>query len=234
MSLPVLSERLRLPLAAGVRLSDRVRPTYAVWEITLRCDLACRHCGSRAGRARPAELTTTEALDLVTQMAELGVDEATIIGGEAYLRDDWHVLARALSDAGIRCSMTTGGRNLTAERVQQAKDAGIETVSVSIDGLERTHDHLRAFAGSHAATLRALDHLQAAGLPRSVNTQLCGVNLREIEALFELIAAREIHSWQVQITVAMGRAADHPNPQMPRAALLPLGHLCQLSAVSAD
>jgi radical SAM protein with 4Fe4S-binding SPASM domain len=213
MRLPVVSEprpRVRLPLAPSVRASDAVRPEYAVWEITLRCDLACRHCGSRAGRARTDELSTTEALDLVAQMAELGVQEATIIGGEAYLRDDWHVIARAMTDAGILCTMTTGGRNLTAERVRQAKDAGIASVSVSIDGLEHTHDHLRALAGSHAATLRALDHLQAAGLPRSVNTQLCGINLREIEPLLELIAAREIHSWQIQITVAMGRAADHP------------------------
>ncbi|NJK32462.1 MAG: SPASM domain-containing protein, partial [Deltaproteobacteria bacterium] len=81
---------------------------------------------------------------------------------------------------------------------------------VSIDGLADTHDHLRALHGSHAAALRALENLQAADLPRSVNTQLCGINLREIEALLELIAAFEIHSWQIQITVAMGRAADHP------------------------
>ena len=40
--------------------------------MTLACDLACRHCGSRAGRARPDELTTAEALNLVDQMADLG------------------------------------------------------------------------------------------------------------------------------------------------------------------
>ena len=35
----------------------------------------------------PDELTTEEAIDLVKQMAELGVKEVTLIGGEAYLRD---------------------------------------------------------------------------------------------------------------------------------------------------
>jgi radical SAM protein with 4Fe4S-binding SPASM domain len=83
-------------------------------------------------------------------------------------------------------------------------------VSVSIDGLAATHDHLRALDGSHAAALRALGHLRDAELPRSVNTQLNGYNLGDIEALLERIAAYEIHSWQIQITVAMGRAADHP------------------------
>jgi MoaA/NifB/PqqE/SkfB family radical SAM enzyme len=108
--------RKRLPLAETARPSDAVRPIYAVWEITLRCDLACRHCGSRAGRARPDELTTEEALDLVAQMAEMGVREITVIGGEAYLRDDWTRIVAAIVDAGMECGMTTGGRGIARER----------------------------------------------------------------------------------------------------------------------
>src|SRR5712671_4515982 len=58
--------RRHLPLAPASRPRDRqARPIYAVWEITLACDLACRHCGSRAGRARPDELSTEACLDLV-------------------------------------------------------------------------------------------------------------------------------------------------------------------------
>src|SRR5215207_8579766 len=71
--------RRHLPLAEHARPIDhKYRPIYAVWEITLACDLACRHCGSRAGRARPDELTTAEALDLVDQLAVLGVKEVTL------------------------------------------------------------------------------------------------------------------------------------------------------------
>jgi hypothetical protein len=40
-----------LPLASRTRPIDlAARPNYAVWELTLACDLSCRHCGSRAGR----------------------------------------------------------------------------------------------------------------------------------------------------------------------------------------
>ena len=45
------------------------RKSYAVWEITLACNLACGHCGSRAGDARENELSTDEAVDLVRQLA---------------------------------------------------------------------------------------------------------------------------------------------------------------------
>src|SRR5690349_22589824 len=114
--------RRDLRLADEVRAIDReARPILAVWEITLACDLACRHCGSRAGRARPDELTTAEALDLIAQMADLGVLELTLIGGEAYLRDDFTQLVRASRDAGMTTTITTGGRGLTAELARASK-----------------------------------------------------------------------------------------------------------------
>jgi len=122
-----------LPLAPEARAADRKwRPIYAVWETTLKCDLACRHCGSRAGRERPDELDTAECLDLVRQMAELGVLEVTVIGGEAYLRPDWLEIIAAIRSAGMQCSMTTGGRGLTLERATAAAKAGLQGASVSI------------------------------------------------------------------------------------------------------
>src|SRR6516165_6986759 len=85
----------RLPLAERVRDVDRAwRPVYAVWEVTLRCDLTCRHCSSRAGHARDDELTREQALDVIAQMADLGLGEVTLIGGEVYLRRDWLDLVR--------------------------------------------------------------------------------------------------------------------------------------------
>lgn len=201
----------RLALADAAREVDRKhRPIYCVWEITLQCDLACRHCGSRAGRARPDELSTAEALDLVDQMADLGVMEITIIGGEAYLREDWAEIARRIVARGMTCTMTTGGRGLDEARARAVRDAGITHVSVSVDGLEATHDMLRGVSGSHAAALRALAHLQAAGVPVTANTQIGRKNLGELDALFDLLSERGIRQWQVQLTAAMGRAADEP------------------------
>ncbi len=200
-----------LPLAAEVRAIDRRwQPIYAVWETTLQCDLACRHCGSRAGRARPDELTTAEALDLVVQMADLGVKEVTLIGGEAYLRDDWTAIVRAVREAGMACSITTGGRGLGPERAREAREAGLQGASVSIDGLRATHDALRAVAGSFDSAFDALASLREAGVRVSVNTQIGRQSLREIPELFELLVAAGMRAWQVQLTVAMGRAADEP------------------------
>jgi len=202
----------RLPLADSARDRDkRWRPRYAVWEITLQCDLACRHCGSRAGRTRPDELDTKEALEMVRQMAELGVMEVTLIGGEAYLRDDWVEIAAAVRAHGMQCTMTTGGRGLTKERVDAAKKAGIQSISVSVDGLEKTHDMLRGVRGSYENAIAALGYVRDSGIQVTANTQIGRASLRDFEPLFEVLADVGIKWWQIQLTVAMGRAADEPH-----------------------
>lgn len=191
-------------------MADAVRPIYAVWEITLACDLACRHCGSRAGRARPDELSTEQCLDLVRQMAELGVREVTLIGGEAYLREDWLEIVRAIRSHGMTPTMTSGGRGIDASLARTAQAAGLAGVSISLDGLEATHDRLRGVAGSHARALAALTHLRDAGIPVTVNTQINRLSLPELPPLLEQLAAHGAHSWQCQLTVPMGRATDEP------------------------
>jgi radical SAM protein with 4Fe4S-binding SPASM domain len=210
--LPILVPAVRrLPLAAESREVDRAyRPLYAVWEITLACDMACRHCGSRAGRARPDELTTEECLDVVDQLADLGTMEVILIGGEAYLRDDFCEVIARIAARDMTPLMTTGGRGLLPDIARRAKDAGLASASVSIDGLEATHDRLRT-AGSYRAALAALDNLRDAGVKVSVNTQIHRLNVGELLSIFDVIVGKGIHSWQIQITVAMGRGADEPD-----------------------
>lgn len=187
------------------------RTIYAVWELTLRCDLGCGHCGSRAGKARPDELSTAEALDAARQMAELGVQEVTLIGGEAYLREDWDQIARRLVELGVTVSITTGGRGFSPERARRAKAAGVTSVSVSLDGLEAAHDLQRGVEGSFRSALASFDALRAAGLHVSVNTQINRLSVPDLDPLLDLIAARGAFAWQVQLTVPMGRAADRPD-----------------------
>jgi len=186
------------------------RPVYAVWELTLGCDLSCNHCSSRAGRARPEELSTAEALALVEQLADLGVQEVTLIGGEAYLRADWLDIIRAIRARGLRCTLVTGGRGLDPARVAQAKQAGLQGVSVSIDGLEASHDALRGVRGSFASAFAALAAVKASGMQATANTQVGRPNLKDIPALYDKLLEAGIAAWQAQVTVAMGRAADHP------------------------
>ena len=215
--------RRNLPLAEAARPVDlQHRPIYAVWELTLACDLACRHCGSRAGKERPDELSTSEALDLVSQMADLGVKEVTLIGGEAYLRDDWLEILRAIRGRGMDVTMTSGGRGLTPERIAEAHDAGLMGASISLDGDEATHDRLRGVIGSYRAAVLAMATMRARKMRVACNSQINRLSVPHLGGILERIGELGIHSWQIQLTVPMGRAADEPDVLLQPYDLLEL------------
>lgn len=184
---------------------------YVVWELTLACDQRCVHCGSRADEARANELDTTKAIEVVSQLAAMGTREVVLIGGEAYLHPGFLEVIEALAAAGIRPSLTTGGRSVTPALAADMKRAGLAGASVSIDGIGRTHDQIRATVGGFDAATAALDAMRAAGLDVFVNTNFNRVNRDEVEAIYEHAKAHGAGSWQVQITTPLGRAADRPD-----------------------
>lgn len=192
-------------------VSEPHHPRYVVWELTLACDQHCTHCGSRAGDARAHELSTAEALDVVAQLAAMGAREVVLIGGEAYLHPGYLDVARALTAAGVRACMTTGGRSLDDDMARAMAGAGFALVSVSVDGIGATHDLLRAGKGSFAAAVDALRALRRAGIAIAANTNVNRVNRGELEALYEQLRDEGITAWQVQLTVPLGRGADRPD-----------------------
>ncbi|EJL25068.1 Y-X(10)-GDL-associated radical SAM protein [Caulobacter sp. AP07] len=185
-------------------------PVHVVWEVTLACNLKCQHCGSRAGRPRSDELNTAEALELVDHLAALGTRELTLIGGEAYLRKDWIELIRRSRDHGIRTAIQTGARNLTDKRLDEAAEAGLQGVGVSIDGLPDLHDRVRGVPGSYDQAIDALRRAKARGMAVSVNTQIGAETAEHLPELMDRIIEAGATHWQIQLTVAMGNAVDNP------------------------
>ena len=189
---------------------ENPHPLYVVWEITLQCDLACKHCGSRAGAKRPDELTTAECFDMARQMAEMGVREVTLIGGEAYLRRDWHEIAAELTRLGMVVSITTGGLGMSQQLIKTAEASGVKSISVSIDGLEETHDAQRGVKGSWKAAVKASQQIAESGMRVTTNSQINMLSMPELVAMADLLHEIGSIGWQLQLTVAMGRAADRP------------------------
>jgi len=195
--------------SAAAAAMSTARRTYAVWELTLACNLACGHCGSRAGQARPAELTTAQALDVVAQLDQAGVDEVTLIGGEAFLRRDWLTIAAEITRRGMACTVTTGGFRMSQAMAQGLRAAGVEQCSVSVDGMTETHDELRGRRGSWRSCFVTMERLRAAGVAATCNTQINRLTAPELPELYLALRAAGVVAWQWQLTVPMGNAADN-------------------------
>ena len=185
----------------------RYKLRSCVWEITLACCFSCRYCGSKAGRPRENELTSEECFSLADQLAQLGCQRVSLIGGEVFMRPDWAQIINRLTDNGIRTAVITNGFLFGQEHIKALISSGIESVSVSVDGMRALHDRYR-MEGSFDRAMRAIDTLREAGVPVSVITTLNAENTADLEKLYGALVDKDIAAWQLQACSPMGNAAS--------------------------
>ncbi|MBI5487372.1 MAG: radical SAM protein [Deltaproteobacteria bacterium] len=184
-------------------------PRQGVWEITLACNMRCRHCGSHAGRPRDDELSTDEALRALGELAAAGCERLVLSGGEPLVRRDWPRLVEEGARLGIGMKMITNGWCLDDAVARTAKDAGLAAVGISLDGLEESHDFVRRAAGAYRHALDAIRTARAAGIPVAVVTHINRRSLPELDAMHSLLSAEGIYAWQVQLGNPAGELALH-------------------------
>ena len=113
------------------------------------------------------------------------------------------------------------------------REAGVQQVSVSLDGRQESHDFQRGRPGSWAAAFQALEHLRSAGIPITCNTQINRLSAPQLPLLYKDIRNAGCRAWQWQLTVPMGRAADHPELLLQPSELLDLFSLLAELAYAA-
>jgi len=180
-------------------------PHFCIWELTLRCNARCLHCGSAAGSARKNELSTEEALELISQLSDAGVRSITFSGGEPLLRNDWPILARAAAGRGIRIELISNGL-LAAELADAIADAGFSGVTFSVDGTPDTHDRLRGKKGALAQLMKGAAALKQRGVKVGAATQINRQNERELSDIHQALREANFDGWQLQLTMPMGMA----------------------------
>jgi cyclic pyranopterin phosphate synthase len=110
--------------------------------VTDKCNFRCRYCMPAEGLewlGRDEVLTFEEIARIVGLLAEMGVDEVRLTGGEPLVRRDLPVLVEMLARIpGVRdLSLTTNG--ILLDRLSgPLVDAGLRRINVSLDSLSHT------------------------------------------------------------------------------------------------
>jgi radical SAM protein with 4Fe4S-binding SPASM domain len=198
-------------------------PCVIGWELTLACNLRCRHCASAAGLPRRGELSLEEALALCDQFPPLAVQEVDFTGGEPLLRPDWWRIAAKVAELGITTRIVTNGLPLVPGTVARLREVGISTVGISLDGLEATHDDIRGLPGLWRRVLTGIERALDGGVDVGVITAVNARNLSELPALLELLQSMGVKHWQLQPNLPRGRSGEAPDLQLSERDYLELG-----------
>ncbi len=184
-------------------------PEHCVWELTLKCNMNCLHCGSRAGHERENELSREEAMDAADELIELGCKHLSFIGGEVFLYAGWEKIARKLTDSNLSVNVITNGYLFGDKQVEEVRYAGLLNVALSIDGMEENHNKIRHNSRYFARLTQTMDRLNKEDIPIGVNTTLLNSNVFDLEDQYNFFLDKNVKIWQLQLANPMGNLRDH-------------------------
>ncbi len=183
-------------------------PPVVVWNVTQRCNLHCMHCyASAQDRPYPDELTTTEGLALLEDLAGFGVPVVLFSGGEPLMRPDLFTLMRRAGELGMRSVLSTNGTRIGADEAATLREVGVSYVGVSLDGMERTHDRVRGAKGAFTGALAGIKACQAAGLRVGLRVTVHRSNVAEVPDLLQLMTEEGIDRLCLYHLAYAGRGA---------------------------
>ncbi|UCF49091.1 MAG: radical SAM protein [Thermoplasmatales archaeon] len=180
-------------------------PDITVWELTLKCNLKCLHCGSSAGFKRTNELTTKQALQLCHDLSDLGFKGIALMGGELFLRKDWEVISKEIKDLGIILSIITNGYFSPDKIIRQLNSIEPECVMVGLDGSSaEIQDKIRNVDGAFNKIMNFIHAAKEANLPIGIITTVHKMNFADLPNIKNIIVNKQI-GWQIQEATPIGR-----------------------------
>ncbi|MBN2473753.1 MAG: TIGR04053 family radical SAM/SPASM domain-containing protein [Pirellulales bacterium] len=209
-----MPEKTAAPMRHGdYRQEDFGRnPLMFYYEVTLACDLVCKHCRASAQeQPHPEELATEQSKALIDQVATFPRRPMMVMtGGDPLKRADLCALIRHAVGRGLQVALTPSATPLaTREAFERVRQAGIRRLGISLDGAdEEVHDGLRGLEGSFQRTLKMLDDAKDLQMAVQVNTSITQRNVHQLDAIAELLAGRQIAMWSVFLLVPVGRGLE--------------------------
>lgn len=189
------------------------------WECTLRCNLACKHCGSDCHVSSDSkELSKEEFLSIIDSITP-HVDPHKVLiiftGGEALLRPDLPEIGRELYQREYPWGIVTNGMLLDEERLAMLLKSGLHTLTISLDGFEEAHNYLRRHPQSYTCAERAV-HLmaQTSTVNWDVVTCVNPMNFSTLSTFRDHLINIGLKQWRLFTIFPVGRAAQDPNLQL--------------------
>jgi radical SAM protein with 4Fe4S-binding SPASM domain len=180
-------------------------PYAALFEITLKCNMRCLHCGSSAGTQRVKELSTDDWIRIIREFSKLGCESITLLGGEPFVNHDWFEISKEIKDHKMNLTIISNGLMIDDETISHLRELDPYAIAISLDGgSPEIHDNIRQVKGSFEKATKAISMLRDADINTSVITTLSKLNFKELPQIRSLLLNKNI-AWQIQIACPVGR-----------------------------
>ena len=185
---------------------------YLFFELTDCCNLNCMHCGSKCTSSNRNYLDF-ELIERTLSSVRRGNDPSEIMicitGGEPLLHPDIYKTVYIARQMGFSVGITSNGTLIDKKRAEMLVKAGLNTITISLDGLGDTHDKFRCSQGAFEKAVNGIRFLKQAGIEPQVLTVVHKNNISQLEDIYQFLQKEDICSWRLVNIDPIGRAATN-------------------------
>ncbi|BBO88540.1 radical SAM/SPASM domain-containing protein [Desulfosarcina ovata] len=167
-------------------------PRHALLFLTFRCTSKCRACTmwKRIVNEKD-ELNLQQWKNIIKDLSVNGVKIIELFGGDVFLRKELTVeLIKYSNELGMVVHMPTNAILLDEETIQEIVDAGLHTLYISVDEIDKNHDKIRGTKGNFDHIIKSIVNLKKVrslkGSKRPTvycNTTISKLNIDSIEEI---------------------------------------------------
>ena len=210
-------------------------PISVFWEITSACNLRCLHCYNSSGRKSRYELTTSECYALVKELAEIGVCNLIIGGGEPFFRSDFLDIIKFANDLGFNIVIATNGTLLSLLTCSRLSKLSRLRLYLSINDFRpEKYEHFCGIKGAFHKLCQSIEQLNTFGIEFGVQTMLTSENKNELSKFLEFVLSINAKSWHLKAGVNIGRELANKACLADDEAFLLKRHIEQLAERASD
>lgn len=204
------------------------RLLYLFLEITRKCNLSCRHCGSDCGVDLATPSLSAESWLSIVDYASSRFSKDLIFvitGGEPLIHPSLCEIGRRISGNRRAWGIVTNGFLLDDRMMGSLADAGIRSITVSLDGDREAHNHLRNSPQAFDRALRALRLVGKSNMPfRDAVSCVYPLNLDALPSIADILLEHRIPRWRLFRIFPKGRARASPDLLLDHAQSWRLVH----------
>ena len=194
--------------------------SYLFWECTLRCNLGCKHCGSDCKKDISAKdmpmADFLKVIDSITPHVNPNDTMIVLTGGEPLMRKDIEQCGRELYNRGYPWGLVSNGLAMSEKRLDSLIASGLRAATISLDGLEESHNIMRGDPNSFRCAYNAIKLLvkREEDVVFDVVTCVSPRTFSELPKLKELLIEAGVKEWRIFTIFPIGRAAEQEGLQL--------------------
>lgn len=192
-------------------------PIGMLAELTYRCPLQCPYCSNPLElMKKDRECDTHFWQSLFEEAADMGLLQVHLSGGEPTLRTDLSALIATLKQRDVYSNLITAGVNLSAHKIAEYAEAGLDHVQLSIQGTNaKTAELIGQFKGAFEQKLETAKNVRRLGIPLTINAPIHRYNMDQLSAYVQLALSLDAERIEIANVQYSGWALLNREALMP-------------------